>query len=261
MDIGFALKKIIGTLIMPLPITLTLIVIGLYYLNKRNPIRAKVFSALGIALLLIFSTPIVSQYLIKPFEFSYPKLEIEQPGYLANLDVSYIIVFGCWHSDDPKLPLVAQIHQCSLPRVIQGVQIWRQIPEAKLVFSGNAGKEGKLSDPATNAKLAISLGVPDSKIVLIEGTADSQDEIVEHKKLVGVNNFIAISSATHIPRLDTLYNKHGMTPILSPAEYVSSEGDFSWDLLVPNSSALHQSERAIYELMGNIWVRLKSVMY
>lgn len=262
-EFGFFIKKLIGTLVMPLPISLFLILFSLYLFKKRHNKRARQVALFGLSVLFVFSLPITSQYFIKPIEFAHPKLPLEDPTYLASLKPDYIVVMGCWHSDDKKLPLVAQIHQCSLPRIIQAVQMWHQFPKTKLIFSGSGiddedKAKGKISDPAINAKLAAALGVAESNILLIEGTQDSEEEIAEQKKHVENSNFIVVSSATHISRLEILYSAYNLKPIFSPAEYVSGHGEFSWHLLIPSASALQQSERAIYEYMGITWVTIKA---
>lgn len=231
----------------------------MYYFSSQKLKVARLLSFSGLTVLVFFSMPITSQFLIKSIEFSTPKLPIENDGYIAGLSPSYIVVFGCWHSDDPNLPLVAKIHQCSLPRVIQAVQIWRKIPSATIVFSGYAGVDGKQSDPEVNAELAMELGVPGDKILLEIGTQDSEEEITRYKKLTDGKDFIVISSASHIPRLQYLFAEQNLKPVFSPAEYASSHGEFSWHLLIPSASGLRQSERGWYEVMGNLWVRLKSI--
>lgn len=263
-EIGFFLKKFIGAILMPLPISLFIICLSLYLFKKRNHKIARRIAIIGLSLLVIFSLPITSQYFIRPIEFAYPKLPLEDPSYLKTLKPDYIVVMGCWHSDDKKLPLVAKIHQCSLPRVVQAVQMWHQYPDATLIFSGVGVDEsdiakGKVSDPAINAQLAMGLGVDKKQILLIEGTRDSEEEIAAQKKVVANSKFIVVSSATHISRLDLIYRHQGMYPIFSPAEYVSSHGEFSWRLLLPSASALQQSERAIYEYLGLAWVKVKSI--
>ena len=261
LELGFLIKKIIGVVLMPLPISCLLILFALYWLNRGNKKLAIRVFVLGLAVLLFFSTPIISSYLIKPLEFSVPKLELSK---LDDSSLQYIVVLGCWHTDDPLLPLVAKLDQCSLPRVVQAVQIWRQFPESLVIFSGfdveHEAKENlvKQSDPEVNSELAISLGLPKSNIILIEGAKDTEDEVTSIKAEVQQQPVIVISSATHMLRVKKLFNFHGISPLLSPAEYLSGHGAFSWQLFIPNARALHQSERALYEYMGISWVSLRN---
>ncbi|MDO6720390.1 ElyC/SanA/YdcF family protein [Psychrosphaera sp. 1_MG-2023] len=245
---------------MPIPICMAIILCGLYLYKRNRMAMARKLLIASALLVTFFSLPITSQLLIRPLELAYPKLPIEDPNYLATVKPAYVVVMGCWHSDNQLLPLVAQIHQCSLPRIIQAVQMWHQYPTLKIIFSGYAAMDDKKSDPAINAELAVGLGVPLSNIVLIEGPKDSLDEVLAHKKVVETSNFIVVSSATHIKRLDYLYRSNNLSPIFSPAEYVSGYGELSWRSFVPNASSIYQSERAIYEYLGLLWVTIKSVV-
>lgn len=260
MALGFLLKKLIGALLMPLPISMILACAALYYCVTHQLKKAKYAGITAVSLLLFFSLPLTSQFLIHPLEFRYPKLPLEDATYIAELQPDFIVVMGCWHSDDDQLPIVAKLDQCSLPRVVQAAQIWHQYPAAKLIFSGTAGRNGNLSDPAINAELAQALGVEQSKVILLEGSKDSVDEVNSHKKLVAGTRFIVVSSATHMKRLDMLYQSVGLTPIMSPSEYVSSHGFLTIHSFIPSASSLKQSERALYEYMGITWTFLKSLL-
>lgn len=269
MEFGFLIKKALGKMLMPLPISFILISIGLIYFFKHNRGKGMTFSFLGLAFIYAASSPLVSHFLLAPLEFSYPKLDLNVVK--GNSEIRFIVVLGCRHSNDSKLPLVAKIDQCSLPRVIQAVQIWRKIPHTKIVFSGSAASNSKvknnanvepvLSDPAINEQLAGELGVPSESMIIIEGTKDTEEESIYIKGVVGDTQFIVVSSASHIPRVMKLFARKDMTPIPSPAEYLSSHGQFSWHLLIPNSRALAQTERAFYEYLGHLWVELKGALH
>ena len=253
MDFLFALKKILGVLVSPLPIIIVCLGLGLFFINKNKRQLGLTLNVAGFALLLITSSPLLSVHLIRSFEFSIPKLDT------TGLTPEYIVVLGCWHSSDEQLPLAAKLHQCSLPRVVQSVQFWREFPSATVIYSGWSGQPGEPSHPAVNAQVAKSLGLPAQHIMLSPGSGDTEAEAKAIKQLVGTREFILIASASQMPRAMTLFNRNGLFPHPSPAEYVSGHGDFNYNLLVPQASALRQSERGVYEALGNLWIRLKTV--
>ncbi|NTS77741.1 YdcF family protein [Catenovulum sp. SM1970] len=255
-DILFQLKKLIGVLVTPLPISLVFIILGTFFLWRLKKVKGIIFSTIGIFILTLTSLPIISTHIVRPFEFSYPKLDTTK---LNSSPPSFIIVLGCWHSSDPLLPLAAKLHQCSLVRTVQAVQFWYQFPNSKVIFSGWEGKENRKSHPQVNADVAISLGLPIENIILTSGHADTEDEANAIKHIVKDKQAILITSASHIPRAIKLFNQQGIFPHPSPAEYVSGHGDFSYQLLIPKANALYQSERGIYEILGNTWIKLKTI--
>jgi uncharacterized SAM-binding protein YcdF (DUF218 family) len=199
--------------------------------------------------------PLTSQFFIRPFEFFYPKLE------LSDQKIEYIVVLGCWHNDDDKLPLVAQLDQCSLTRIVQAVQFWYQRPDSRLVVSGWQGKIGKRSHPEVYAQMAISLGVPSNKIIRSVGSKDTAEEARAIKYIVTDKPLVLVTSASHMRRAVHLFQQNQMNPFPAPAEFLggSGQGDFSWTLLIPSARGLQQTERAIYEAFGNAWVEIKAI--
>ena len=259
MELLFLVKKFVGGMLMPFPLTILMLLVALYLFKNNLQLLAKKIFFVAISFFLFCATPITSQLLIKPIEHQFTKLELSTLPLEARNEIKYIWVMGCWHSDDESLPLVAKLGDCSLSRVVQASILWRQLPSVKIVFSGYEGKPNKLSDPEINKQLATAIGVPESSIILQIGTKDSHDEIQLMKAQTNGDKFILVSSASHLPRLKFLLEQQKLNPFLSPAEYVSSNGEFSLALFIPSSWALEQSERAIYEILGNIWVRLVSV--
>lgn len=253
MDFFFLFKKLVGGFFTPLPIVFLLLSYGIYQLYKGKSRQGLLCSLAGLSLLLVTSMPIVGGAVLRQYEFAYEKLNIQD----LKKEPEYIVVLGCWHSSDEQLPLVAKIHQCSLARIVQGVQFWHKFPNSKLVFSGFSGKAGKPSHPEVNAQLAMDLGVPESQIILSIGNKDTAEEARVLSKTLAESPFILITSASHIPRSVRLFKAQGLSPIPSPAEYLSGHGSFSWQVLVPRASAIEQTERAMYEFLGNAWISIK----
>ena len=75
----FWLKKWLGELLMPLPFTLTLIILGLLLLwFTRRQRLGKAFCTLGTLLLIVFSLRPVSVELLRPLEQQYPPFPASQ---------------------------------------------------------------------------------------------------------------------------------------------------------------------------------------
>ena len=259
MEFLFVVKKLLGWLIAPLPIVFFLLGAALILCRcgwKKAGIRV---GALSLIAFLFMSMPLTSQLLLKPLEFKFPKLPLENRDAMKALDFDYIVVLGCWHRDDEQLPLIAKPAACSLARTTQAVQIWHQFPRKQLIFTGSGANDGGEANPEINAQIAQSLGVSENNITVISGTKDTDDEAAVLRSHLADSRFVVISSASHLARIQYIFAQHQLSPILSPAEYHTAHGKITWRSFIPRASALRQSEVAIYEALGNIWVRLKTL--
>lgn len=260
MDILFTIKKVLGVIISPFPICCFIIFVGLIILFKAkrdlNKIRrAKCFLSIGILLLLLISSPIVSFQLLRPIETVYVKYQdVEQ-------SVDNIIVLGCYNTEDASLPLVANIKPCSLYRVVEAARLARVYPEAEIILSGWQKTKGReYSHPAYMAQLLISLGIDEERIVLKEQNNDTSEEAISLKSIaVGKSNLL-VSSASHLKRAVKIFDAQGITVTPVPAEFLAREVGGSFHALFPSGDAINNTQRAFYELLGNIWVWILSVL-
>jgi uncharacterized SAM-binding protein YcdF (DUF218 family) len=115
----FTLKKVIGGMMLPLPLLLIIMgsawrCCGLAAFRKQG----KCASAWLAALLLLSLQP-VADSLLKPIEDSYPTWQ-------GNQKVEYIVVLGggyTWNLDwAPSSNLINN----SLPRLNEGIRLWRE---------------------------------------------------------------------------------------------------------------------------------------
>lgn len=255
-ELGFLLKKLLGVILMPVPIVCLLVGLSLFFLFKGSYKKAKRYGSISFILLLLFSLPITSRLMLMPIERSVTTISLTELS-AAQQPPQYIWVLGCYHYDD-ELPLVAKFHACSLNRIVQAVQFWHQLPNLTLIFSGAAAKQGGISHPQISAQLAQQLGVPSDNIQLIIGTKDTEEGIQRIKQLVADKPFVAISSASHLRRMANLFNRYGLQPQLSASEYLAPHARFSYHLLIPSSASLKKTERAFYEVLGLLWVNVKA---
>ena len=67
---GFILKKIISTMLMPLPLGVIFIAIGLLFLYKKHYVKAKVMIIFSLVWIFLFSYAPVANALLYPIESS-----------------------------------------------------------------------------------------------------------------------------------------------------------------------------------------------
>lgn len=247
----FNLKKFIGGIMMPLPALLLLMALALLLLwFTRWQRSGKVILSLSWLFLLLFSLQPVADRLLRPIEATYATYRGHDP-------VNYIVVLGGGYTFNPDWAPSSNLIGNSLPRVTEGVRLYLAHPGAKMVFTGARGAN-TLSNAETAARVAESLGVPRSDIVVLDRPVDTEQEAAQVAKLIGRQPFLLVTSSNHLPRAMRFFEAQGLQPIPAPANQLAITSPLNiWDRLLPSAMFLGHSERAWYETLGSLWQRLK----
>src|SRR4051812_33500043 len=133
----FWAKKFVSFWLMPLPLCLTLLVVGLLLLAFKRRLRlGRSCMVAGSVLLLLFSNKVVSTWLVAPLETRYPPAPELLPGTPvppALLACRYVVVLGGGHSDAAGLTATQQLSPSALARIVEGVRLARALPAARLI--------------------------------------------------------------------------------------------------------------------------------
>lgn len=242
----FIFKKITATLLMPLGISITLLIIGWSLLFFRRRFReAKVLLIAGIAVLVISGIGPVANFLAEPLESRYPVLTANN----LPRNISHVVVLGGGLAGDDKDLANASLSRASLARLIEGIRIYRKCPGSKLILSGGSESE-------VMAEMARSLGVKGDDMVRENNSPDTESQARLVKPLVGDKNFVLVTSAIHMQRAVGLFRKEGMEPVAAPTDFFpKGRGDPLRYL--PRSSALAKSDAALHEYLGIAWSKLR----
>jgi len=248
----FALKKIIGTWLMPLPLLLTVFILAaLLYKFSRYKRSAKVLFCSSFITLLLFSLDPVASRLAATLESQYPSYQQQH--------VDYIHVLGNGHTTVDSLPITSQLTPAALARTTEGVRIYKLNPTAKLIFSGYNGGDIN-SNAKMNARLAIALGVPESAIILLEDPRDTIEEAIDNKEITQGRHLVLVTSATHMPRAMKIFQQQGLSPIPAATAHVSKpvNGTQPLHYYFPRARYLAVSEIVFHEWLGLAWLSLKN---
>lgn len=259
----FLFKKIVSKFLFPLPFCFLIALAGLYLLWFTKKQKAgKALVSIGLVMIFLFSSNFVANRLVFPFENRYSKFETQISEGKASLkpqsSIRFVVVLGGGHVTNTELPITSQLNEPVIVRLIEGIRIQRQYPEAKLILSG-----GTIRDPNPQAKLlaelALELGVSEKDIILESESKDTKDEALMIRALVENHPFALVTSASHMPRAMALFRKAGMNPIAAPTDHLVKDlhgsGFSTW---FPSALNLHKSERAVYESLGILWAKLRS---
>jgi uncharacterized SAM-binding protein YcdF (DUF218 family) len=249
----FELKKIISSFMMPLPGLLIIGFAGLMLIMFTTRRKSGCFIVLfSFIFLFLASFQPVSSRLLAPLERQYSAfLPVE-----GHID--YIMVLGSGHVVDDQLPPTSQLSRSALMRLAEGIRIMRMYPGSKLILSGYAAST-KFSHARMLAKVALSLGVAKSNIILLETARDTQEEAQQAARFIGSHRLVLVTSASHMKRAITEFHLAGLKPIPAPTNYLANKDIAQfWEKYTPKARYLEQTEIYWHETLGMIWQSLKN---
>lgn len=245
----FLFKKIVSAFLMPVPIGLFLLLLAFIYLISNSYNKAKVYLFLALSWFVLLSYAPISNMIIKPLEDSHKAL-INPPV------VKYILVLGSGHSTNEDLSITSQVSSVGVNRLAEGIRLYNLIPNSKLVVSGYGGKDIN-PHALMQEKLSLSLGVKKEDIIRFDTPKDTRLEAIKMKELVKNENFILLTSASHMKRAMLLFKKEGLNAIAAPTYHLAKENKtfrkFSGD-------NLYKVEVAFHEYLGIAWAKLRDII-
>ncbi|WP_368543398.1 envelope biogenesis factor ElyC [Enterobacter soli] len=248
----FTLKKYLGGMLLPLPLLLMLIALGLALVwFSRFQKSGKSLITVGWLALLLLSLQPVADGLLRPIEKTYPTWK-------GDRKVQYIVVLGGGYTWDPDWAPSSNLINNSLPRLNEGIRLWLANPGAKLIFTGAAAKTNPVSTAEAGARVAESLGVPRASIVTLDSPKDTEEEAAAVKQAIGEAPFLLVTSASHLPRAMIFFKNQGLHPLPAPANQIAIHAPLNpWERAIPSPVWLMHSDRVGYETLGRIWQWLK----
>ncbi|PWC18598.1 envelope biogenesis factor ElyC [Brenneria roseae subsp. roseae] len=249
----FALKKFVGSLLLPLPLLLILMGAGLLFLwFTRRQRTGKTLILVSWLILMLLSIQPIADRLLLPLETRYPTWQADRPR------ADYIVVLGGGYTYNSDWAPSSNLIGNSLPRVTEGIRLYHANPGAKMIFTGAAAQGNPVSSARTAALVAESLGVPPQDILLVDSARDTEEEAVGTAKIVGSQPFWLVTSASHLPRAMRFFQAEGLHPMPAPANQLAITTALNpWEKIFPSAYYLSHSERAWYETLGRIWQSLK----
>ncbi|WP_312042088.1 envelope biogenesis factor ElyC [Erwinia sp.] len=247
----FTLKKAIGGLLLPLPLLLLVMAVGLFLLwcSRWQKTARIILSSTWLILLLISLQP-VADGLLAPVENRFSTWHGTQK-------VDYIVVLGGGYTWNPQWAPGSNMIGNSLPRLVEGIRLWRENPGSTLIFTGAAAQSNPVSSAEVTARVAQSLGVPRSSMITLDKPRDTRQEATEVAKVVGHRPFLLVTSASHLPRAMVFFQQQGLDPLPAPANQLAIASPLNpWEKVLPSSLWLGHSERAIYETLGRLWQKI-----
>jgi uncharacterized SAM-binding protein YcdF (DUF218 family) len=250
-----ALKKLIAACLLPYPIALSLLVLGLALLwfSAQRQRMGRVLASIGLLILLLGGYDVFSGPLLNPLERDYTPLSASSLAALSPAPVA-IVVLGSGFRPNPEVPANDRLSANGLVRLTEGVRLARLVPDARLIVSDGLGQGEALAETAT------MMGVPRQRITLEARSNDTSDEAALLPPLIGGAPFLLVTSAAHMRRAMALCRKQGLHPIAAATDFAHSAAPWTIGELLPHASGFFRVEYALHEWIGLMWSSVRGTI-
>ena len=208
----------------------------------------KLFARISIAMLVFLSTGVAT--------LVFDKILATETSPQANWSPELILVLGGGYelgADEAQDFLGTE----SIRRVNAASALWREYPEAQVVFSG--GQPGTENDRAAtrhgelSSEHAISLGLVESRIIIESSSLNTKEHPIEALKLSGISRESKIAIVTsdfHLRRALGEFKKHFKN--VEAFGTGDAASGLSWLDFVPLATHLDENSYRIKEFAGII---------
>jgi len=207
--------------------------------------------SLSLSVLWVFSTPVVSDILVRSLESKF-----DQAAQIPN--ASAIVLLGGFTR--PALPPRRHVEiDCAGDRLLNAVRLFKENKAPYIVCTG--GKITFLMDfPGTEASSMASLLRDlwriDTPSVIIEDKAQNTHDHGPRVRAIfeqrGIKkDIILVTSAMHMYRSVKIFKKYGFTVFPAPADFwCERKSQFQLFKILPQAGALNASTTALHEYYG-----------
>jgi len=205
--------------------------------------------------LYLFSLPITGFLLLKSLEARFPDYCVGKN--LEERGVRYVVILGSNLVTEDTGP--ADRFGCGILRILEGIRVWREIPNSVLVVSGGSCPTDSSSREAVRT-FPLQMGVPDDALIIETGAWDTSDEAKLMRGLVGNKPFALVTSASHLWRSVEIFRSSGLNPIPCPADFQAVTPPLRFKWFIPDRDGISMSDKAVHEYLGICWFKLKGIV-
>lgn len=237
--------------------------------RKKQKMLFTYFAIAALAVFLLSATPYLPNYLVSSLEHQHLPFEGSNPSSSALTKTStdsvvphsttHILILGGGHVSDPRLPVNDQISDQALKRLVEGIRIYKMLPNCKLVLSGYSREGIAESHAKVLAETAILLGIPPADALLVETPWNTMHEAIDyHQQFGNQHPLILVTNAIHMPRALMHFNRAGLSPIPAPTGYLVKRDDlYRWYKFKLGVGSMVRLKKAIHEYVGLFWGKVE----
>ncbi|AMP88816.1 YdcF family protein [Legionella pneumophila] len=242
------IRHLLEYLINPFFLCVLAIGIGIFLLWRQlAPTVTRVLLFLVLIVLLAMSTGWLPSYLTYQLESRYSIVN------QINPNVKWVVVLGGGQNIGEGMPANDLLTSASIKRLVEGIRLFRALPDAKLLLSGG-GSTGEQPEALLLAELTKWFSIDPQKVVIETVSINTADQARELAAIVHEQPFYLVTSAVHMPRSMALCQQQGLHPIAAPTDFTFFWSTDTWvKMIIPNPYNLAYASIALHEILGKIW--------
>ena len=249
--------KVLAPLTYPLGLSFLLWSVSAILHWRRQLAWSRRCCAGGIALVLIFSNPLVSDAFLGSLEDDFPVL---LPEAVPRVDA--IVVLGGVTS--PVIaPRAAVEVGDGFDRLLHGIRLWRAGCAPLIVLSGGGipSLVGSETPEAERLRILAEEQGVDGAALLLEGRSRNTHEnalyTAQMLRQRGLQSIVLVTSAAHMRRAHAAFARQDVAAVPAPADVRVTPIPLTLVRLLPDADALQASSMAMKEYVGLLvyWLR------
>ena len=249
----FWLSKVLWFIVNPFNVILILLVLGWLLLFKRQKTGRKLIG-IGLIMIFLFGLSPLSSFMMGLLENRI------SAGKIPDKIDGIIVLAGMVDMESSRGELIELTDQAD--RIVQGIIISKQHPEARLIITGGSGylkQSENLREADYLEKLAVLLGISTNRLLVERNSRNTHEHAVVMAKMLPDKNgrWVLITSAFHMPRSLGCFKKEGVNVIPYPVDYKTKlDNALSLTSFLPTLGNIGSFNVAFHEWTGLIAYRL-----
>ena len=242
------LHKILPLLASPLSLVIFFALIGIIF-------KKKIFSIIGLLLLVFCSLPIISNKLIIFLEKDYQPVKISS---IEKADAIVVLSGMLKHIKDGNN--IKYEFDESVDRIIAGIDLFKNKKAPILILTrGKLPWTKGMPEGEYLKNFVINYGVTEENIILSEEAKNTEEEAIVIKKLIPNNNskIILVTSAYHMNRAEKIFQKKNLNIVPFPVDFINTISVTTIMDFLPSSYALSKTSTFVREIIGRIYYLIK----
>jgi uncharacterized SAM-binding protein YcdF (DUF218 family) len=248
----FWLSKVLWFIVNPFNVILILLALGWLLLFKRQRAGRKLIG-IGLIMIFLFGLSPLSNFMMGLLENRI------HAGKIPEKIDGIIVLAGMVDMGSSRGELIELTDQAD--RIVQGIILYRQHPEAKLIITGGSGslkQSENLREADYLKKLAISLGVNKERMLIERNSRNTHEHAVAMAKMLPdkKGQWVLITSAFHMPRSLACFKREGINVIPYPVDFKTKpDNALSLTSFLPSLGNIGSFNVAFHEWTGLIAYR------
>jgi uncharacterized SAM-binding protein YcdF (DUF218 family) len=217
------LSKLLPLFIYPIGLSCLMMIASIVAILNRRSKFAILLITLAASLLLVTSSGVFSNWIVRSLEQQYLPGEVPQAE-------AIVLLGGATDSQLAPRPWVEISNEGD--RVLYTAKLYREGKAPWVIPTGGriSWKGPGTSEAEDMATLMETMGVPRSAIILEPKALNTYENAVNVKTILEerkIDRFLLVTSAAHMPRSMMIFRKLGLNAIPTPTDYQKQSAQYS----------------------------------